>query len=328
MGTRALAVSVLLIGCTHSAGTPPSHIAPASDATAWIADPCFVSDTTARSADTLFLIETGETSGGAPATSSGCSAAHVPSTPRQPVVVTGSIRRELNLLELAEAPVVPGGMRLDVIITRDTKFLAWAAKSPRYLMAPLPWSVTYVFVPARVTNARAIPTPAERDSLARQAVSVDARGAAEPFPWISDSACAVAAVAPAAAPPSIIAYPSDDATARQLAERIVSLAGAKSPAAWVSSAFGDHASGVRLRISAMHHDAIADALAHGRIAGAVIPVERDPRAVCFTSSSFRVPAGAIPLVDVRDYAVVRRGSGAAFVVDPNGSLYFYKRGAP
>jgi hypothetical protein len=226
---------------------------------------------------------------------------------------------------LDERLVAAGGRRPDVLVTRDADVLAYAGRRSDYVTAALPWNSTYVLVAARPIPAATVPSSAERDALARDAVTADARGAAEPFAWRDDPGCVAAMPVRPTAPRLVVAYAAGDAIARQLAERIVSLSGASPLPAWLAAALGQPARAAR--IAAVPADSIPDVLAAGRAAAAVLPLARDPRTPCGTRDNARVPAGAIPLVDSRAHVIVRRGSGAALLVAPDGSLHFIRWGA-
>jgi hypothetical protein len=321
---QLIAATIILLGCAPGPGSAPSRSAPsAALPSAWAADPCVVADTSAPTADTLFAIGVVVSS-----TAFECSAVRVPSDATPPVVVSLPVPAGVDLRELLDGAMLSaGGHRPDVIVTRDADVLAYAAGPAGYLIAALPWSATYLLIPARASASITLPPPAERDALARDAVATDARGAAEPFPWLTDSACAAIAAVPIADPRPVVAYAAGDATARQLAERIVSLAGASAEAPWVAAALGRNAPGGKMRIAALPADSIPKALATGGAAAAVLPIARDPRTVCATAGNARVPAGAVPLVDARAHVIVRRGSGAAFTIGADGSLHFFRQSA-
>ncbi len=117
-----------------------------------------------------------------------------------------------------------GAYRLDVLVTDDANVIAYASGRANYLVVALPWSVTYVLVPARATPVIGSLTPEKRDAIAHNALTADARGAAEPFPWLTDSSCAITASIATDRAGQVIGYPAGNATARELAERVVSLA--------------------------------------------------------------------------------------------------------
>jgi hypothetical protein len=306
---RLIAATIILLGCAPGSGSAPAHgAAPTAIPSAWATGSFVVADTTAPTADTLYAIGAGPQNDGLP-----------------PVVVSLTVPPGADLREFLDGA---GGHRADVLVTRDANVIAYAASRADYLSVALLWSSTYLLLPARTSARIILPTTAERNALARDVVTSGARGAAEPFPWLTDSACAVVATAPSAPSLPLMGYTAGDVTARQLAERIVALAGANPQAPWVSATLGHLPHGVDVHTAAMRDELLAEALASGRIMGAVVPIGRDPRTSCFTASNERVRAGAVPLVDTRAYVIVRRGSGAAFTVGADGSLHFLRRSAP
>jgi hypothetical protein len=305
---RLISATIILLGCALNNGVvpAPAPIAPVAVLpSAWAVDPAIVADTTAPTADSLYAIGV------------------VRQYDREPPVIVPYVASPgADLREILDGR---GAYRLDVLVTEDANVIAYAAGRANLLVAALPWSATYVLVPARARSEVTVPSPAERSALARDAVTTDARGAAEPFPWITDAGCAATAAVAAAEPRPVVAYAAGDATARQLAERIVSLAGANAAAPWIAAAFGGHPTGLKLRIAPLDADSIGMALAAGSVAAAVLPVARDPRTSCATAGNAHVTASAIPLVDTRAHVIVRRGSGAAFTIAANGSLHFFPR---
>jgi hypothetical protein len=229
------------------------------------------------------------------------------------------------------------GRRPDVLVTIDAAVIAYAERRGEHVSVALPWSATYALVPA-MSTAGPPPSREQRDALARDAVTSDARGAEEPFAWLADTACAEPLTAPGRAAVPVVVYPTGDPIARQLAERVVALAGVAAPASWLASltATGDARGTPRapgasrappLRVSPVPSDSVRAMLASGRVIAAVMPIARDPRTRCGTRDGRRAPRGALPLVDSRAHALVRRGSGAAFVIASDGSLTFVRQGA-
>jgi hypothetical protein len=99
--------------------------------------------------------------------------------------------------------------------------------------------------------------------------------------------------------------------ARELAERIRALSAEREP----------------MPIGPVAAASLPDWMANGRVAAGVLPLARDPRTPCGTRGNARVPAGAVPLVDARAHLIIRRGSGAAVLVAPDGSFRFVRRAA-
>jgi hypothetical protein len=196
---------------------------------------------------------------------------------------------------------------IDLLVTDDAAALSYAASRPELATHPLPWDRTYVLL-AR-GSAPAV-TPAWREGLARDAVHVDARSADAPAWWTAFPECVGlppegAAPAPMSRP--LIVYPRDDATARDLAGRLVALEG--------------EGGGPAVRVAGLAPGELAAALASGQSAQFVIPVPRDAPEPCRTVRRLvaRAPwlslvTQIVPLVDTRRQVVWRR-SAAAFTVD-------------
>jgi hypothetical protein len=212
------------------------------------------------------------------------------------------------------------------VVSRDPDLLDYARRRSGYLVQALPWNTTYVLVTAGADSAPSGPSDAQREALARDAVTGDARGALGPFGWLTDPACLHEIPRATAAPRSIVAYPTGDAIARQIAERTVSLAAGGSREAWLPAVLARNST-TGARIASVDPDSITRALTTGRAAAAIIPVARDWTTPCGTRANLPLPRGAIALVDARDHIIVRLGSGATVLIDASGALHAVKRGA-
>jgi hypothetical protein len=290
---------------------------------------CIIEDASASTADTVFVIGIGigaGVSGAMPVSTSAYCDAYRGRSLSGPVVIRAEAAAGSDLRDVLDLGAgTPNGERPGVVVTRDPDVLDYARRRGAYIVATLPWTSTYVLLSAN-SGTTLVPSVAEREALARDAVRTDARAATEPFTWLSDSVCAhLPEGVPPAVPGAVIAYVVGDATSRQLAERIVSLAAAEQGIRWLDAALGTRRPGP-LRVTAMQADSIHSALASGRALAAVMAIDRDPRTRCGTQGDAPVRAGVIPLVDIRAHAIVRRGSGAAFLVAPDGSLHFFIRG--
>ena len=207
---------------------------------------------------------------------------------------------------LTLAPSVSGDLRdaidqgTDLVQTTDPALLDYARRRPGVTAVALPWSWTYVLVlPARSAGlGHAIPTDTAgfQTGIARDAVRADARAAAGPFWWDARAACA-AKPAPKArrAPTDAIAYPAEDSIARDLAERIVALAGGNVTARALAADSFD----VALRLETER--------------GYVFGLPRQALVPCRESAHWPALAAVVPLVDTRPYAVLRRGAPALVV---------------
>ncbi|MDE3127837.1 MAG: hypothetical protein KGL38_07515, partial [Gemmatimonadota bacterium] len=185
---------------------------------------------------------------------------------------------------------------------------------------PLAWDRTYALLVPAADSTIAIPSPAERDEMARDAVQADVRGATLPLPWPGEGACPGPAGSPPANTPAVLAYAAGDAIARQLAERVVALASPGARPAWIPGWLARQMA----RTRPAPRDSIAALLATWRAGAAVTYFARVPQFPC--DSLGAVPPGyaAVPLVDSRAHALVRRGSGVAFYVTDDGGLRFVR----
>lgn len=289
---------------------------------------CFVADTAAAPADTLHVIAVSLPAPGALRTD--CTGSTAPPANPTPVVnhvlATGSDLRDV--LDRG----IPGtaGRRPDVVVTNDPEVLDYAALRGDYRSIPLPWTRTYVFIAPMLDSVTATPSTDARDEFARDAVRADVRGARPPFPWGADSVCQGPQGPPIATPMPVIGYAAGDAIAREIAERIVALAGASAAPAWIPAPLER----TTLRTQAVPADSIRAALGEGRIGGAVTFLSRTwsaggaPPVLCRESGAIAAGYAALALVDSRDHVLVRRGSGAIFYIGADGTLWFAGPHAP
>lgn len=333
--------AAVLFACSATAGNVPSRPSPVGPAdTNWVTPECHIADTTASPSDQLFVVGEVLHAAGSTSLRTNCNGP-IPIATRPLAVVTRLPPFDTDLRELIDAPVGPASLeRPDVLVTRDPVVLAYGASRADFMIEPLPWTTTYVIATATQTSAQTEPTLTERDAIARDAVTADVRGAVEPFAWRTDASCMTSPVAGtntratthattrAANAPSVIAFAANDVIAQQLAERMVSLLNANERDAWIAAAFGRRTNSVGARIAPVPTDSLDSILATGRAIAAVLPIARDPRTPCTTRDNAQVPLGAIPLVDSRAHVLVRRGSGAAFFVAPDGTLQFIPRARP
>ncbi len=200
----------------------------------------------------------------------------------------------------------------NLVQSRDPDLLDYARRRPGLTVAPLPWDRTYVLVlPAWSTAVRAaLPadTAAFQAALAGDAVRGDARAAAGPFWWEGLAACPMPRSPQArAAYEDAIGYPTGDAIARALAERIVALAGAG-----VGSA-------AALTARAIPGGRLTATVRQGDLRGYVLRLPRHAPVPCREASVFPPDAAIVPLVDSRPSAVLQRGT-PALAVEWDGAL--------
>jgi hypothetical protein len=180
----------------------------------------------------------------------------------------------------------------DVLVTDDPAVLSYAATRPDLDAAPLPWDRTYVLVPA----AGAVDHPA----VGPDAVRVEAR-APDGIPWWRTGSTCAPPVSlggrTAARGSRRIAYPRGDPVARDVANRLVALAG---PAT----------------ASALAADALAGELRSPRSAAYVLALPRGVLDPCLATEQLAAripwldPGRVTPLLDVRRQAVLRGGRPA------------------
>jgi hypothetical protein len=193
---------------------------------------------------------------------------------------------------------VDGGA--DVVITGDPAVADYAARRGGYSALPLPWSRTYVLlVPGGIEALGFEDGAGFRDALARDAVRTWARGAEGARWW--DSVDCRRAPSAAASPSPAVVYPSSDAAARALAERIV--ATARSGA--VTRPVADGQLGL--------------AIARGLGTAYVASVPFLPLVPCREVAGWPNGARVVPLIDTRRTAVVRDGT-PPLRVDHDGGI--------
>ncbi|MFQ5747636.1 MAG: ABC transporter substrate-binding protein [Gemmatimonadota bacterium] len=239
--------------------------------------------------------------------------------------------------------LLEGGV--DVLIARDPAAVEYAITLPGYRSSPLLWDRTEVLLapalrPAEGEEAghwsRSL-AGVPLEGLARDAVRAEARPTRPPHWWEESSACRPMPSASGEPNPSgsarapleaRIVYRQGNRTARDIAERLVALAGpgrtpgpAEAPLVRLA---GRLAGGrVPLRTAALDDPAFASALRRGLDAGYILSVPRRVDDACAARRSLleRAPwilapgtgaAGgfrgvAVPLVDTRARAVVRKG---------------------
>ncbi|HET6836787.1 MAG TPA: hypothetical protein VFH24_02025 [Gemmatimonadales bacterium] len=180
----------------------------------------------------------------------------------------------------------------DLMVTREPALLEYAARRPGFAVHPLPWSRTYALIQMeQAPPLAAATTELERESLARDAVQVDARAAEPPF-WWTESSC-TAANLPAASPRSDrVVYLREDEVARALAERLVALAGPRE----------------RLTAAGLDHWQMTSALRQGSERAYVISLPKQPIQPCRDLAELPAGTRIRPLIDSRAHAIVRHGA--------------------
>ena len=198
---------------------------------------------------------------------------------------------------------------VDLLVTRDSTALNYAATLPQFHAIPLAWQRTRLLLtPVPLRNSPAA-NPEAREQLAVDAVRGEARGAHGPFWWESQD-CGVAALSSPARtvlPPRVV-YDDADAASRDLAERLVGLQ-------------------VFQRANGVSREAMAAALRRGTGAGYIVSVFSSPQEPCYELQELMEAAPwldpqtmIVPLVETRLQAIVRRGA-AGVTVEGDGGLH-------
>jgi hypothetical protein len=193
---------------------------------------------------------------------------------------------------------VPGDLRdvldsgADLLVTHDAALVEYAANHRDLQVFPLPWSRSYVLV--QPSAAEPLPTAISADSvrgsLARDAVTADARPAAAG--WEPPACGRSGAPERSGRPAPRLAYPARDPVARGLAERIVALSGSDSD----------------LRIVPLADSALAASLRAGAEQGYVLALSPNPEDFCSFGPPIPAHAAIHSLIETRAHAIVRRGS--------------------
>jgi hypothetical protein len=218
--------------------------------------------------------------------------------------------------------VSPGDVRdlldkgVDLLVTREPAALDYAATLTQFQSLPLAWQQIYVLLaPGRTRISPSLPEGA-RQALAADAIRGEARGAEGPFWWQTLPDCEIADPQPRG--PSSggrIVYDGRDSAARDLAERFVALAAASGsgPAALVDALFPDRAARSTQRAAGLTGEALVLARRRGIDAAYIVAFDRRPLDPCrelqavVEGAPWLDPETAVPLVDTRLRAIVRRG---------------------
>jgi hypothetical protein len=197
---------------------------------------------------------------------------------------------------------IDGGV--DVVVSGDPDLLEYAGRRPGLTRVPLPWSRLYLLLlPSGGSGGAALPadTAGFRAALAQNVVRTDARGAGSST-WADSAARCAPASAPTSSRSQAIAYPAGDPTARELAERLVALGGPAAPT-----------------VRPLQPDSFAALLRLGDAGGFIVSGPLVTPVPCVESSGWPSGARAIPLVETRAHAVVRRGA-PAMAIELDGAV--------
>jgi hypothetical protein len=196
---------------------------------------------------------------------------------------------------------------------------------------PLEWQRTHVLLtPGRARTSPQLSAEA-RQALADDAVRGEARGALGPFWWQSLQACEVAYSQPreqSTSKSGRIVYDGSDSAARDLAERLVGLAGSSGPgaAAVLDALLPDRPRRTYQRAAGLTGEALASARRRGNDAGYIMALDRHPLDPCremqgvLDTVEWVDPNTIVPLVDTRLRAIVRRGRSGVTAEGDGGLL--------
>jgi len=229
---------------------------------------------------------------------------------------------------------------VDLLVTSDPTVTSYAAARPDMQSLPLPWDKTYVLLVPRHTQAGASSGTSAADSvraaLARDAVRGDARPTMPPYWWRETRGCTADAPGQTRAPISSlqssatrIVYRSDDAVARQVAQRLVALAampGAGGSGSLLATLAPELAVGRALTADGLDASGFVAAMAGGQALAYVEALPARPVAPCQRIQGLLAAApwlpgasAVIPLIDTHARAIMR-ADRLSFVIDWDGVL--------
>jgi hypothetical protein len=182
----------------------------------------------------------------------------------------------------------------DLVQTGDPDLLDYASRRPGLTPVALPWNRTYLLLLPDNGPGLGAAVPADtagfRAALARNVVRTEARPA-DGSAWPDSAARCSRAPATRPSSSSAIVYPAADATARELAERLVALGGPSG-----------------LAVRGLEPDSLSAALRRGDARAFVVSGPRVTAGPCVESSAWPAGVRAVPLVETRPHAIVRRGA--------------------
>jgi hypothetical protein len=209
-------------------------------------------------------------------------------------------RPPLRILMAPRDPRDLLGTGIDLLLTRDPATLAYAATLPQFQVVPLEWQrLQAVLLPAPPPPRELPVTDEGRQRFVQDAIRGDARGASPPFWWTAADACQgtpARVEAPSSISPRIV-YDGSDTAARDVAERLVAVAG-----------------GNYQRAAALVGASLQQALGRGADAGYVVSLQRRPLDPCRELAFLMETAPwldrqtIVPISETRLHAIVRRGT--------------------
>ena len=261
-------------------------------------------------------------------------------TSRSPTAAVITIARDgrspLRFLNASSDPRDRLDQPVDLLLTRDASALAYAVTLPQFQSVPLAWDRTLALTaPSRPRSTATLPVDA-RDTLAKDAVRGEARGALGPFWWEMVTDCPVLPPATRAATPFAprIVYDRADDAARDVAERFVAVVRAPdTSAALLDLLLPDRPSRTYQRTAALTGEALSRARRLGNDAGYLMALDARPLDPCrelqvlTEALPWLEPQAIVPLVETRPRAVVRKGVGG-LTAEWDGGLQIASGGGP
>ena len=193
----------------------------------------------------------------------------------------------------------------DLAVTRDPDAIAYAQGLAEFRVVPLPWDRRYWLISSPPFPAATAIDSAARQGLATDVVSGTAR-AADTGPRIQ--ACLTRMDRPRE-PRRRVAYVEGDQTGRELAERMVALAGP------------------RFTLATMSAPEIRSSLVSDPEAAYVLPFPVLPFTWCPMSLALPDWFTLAPLIDTRPHLILRKGAGRV-TIDADGTARILPPGAP
>ena len=219
---------------------------------------------------------------------------------------------------------------VDAITTVDPAAIDYARALRSYTVTPIGWNRTYVLgthgmLPA---DSASVAVPAAAAASLQEAVRAETRAAEAPFWWQKAECSSSSFLSPRTNVRNRnIVYPSSDAMARGIAERLVALAWplARAPD-WLRAQLGEYSALGPLAAVGVDQRTLLETLRSGRALAVVTALPRPARALCITTNDAATAAllsgwRVSPLLDARDY-LVQRGTLGRVLVDGSGNISF------
>jgi hypothetical protein len=216
------------------------------------------------------------------------------------------------------------------LTTADPAAIDYARALRGYTVTPIGWNRTYVLGTHRMllADSASAAVPAAAGTSLQEAVRAETRAAEAPFWWQKAECGPIAFLPPRTNLRNRnIVYPSSDAIARGIAERLVALAWplARAPD-WLRAQLGDYSALGPLAAVGVDQRTLLETLRGGRALAVVTSLPRPVRALCISTNDAAAAAllsgwRVSPLLDARDY-LVQRGTLGRVLLDGSGNISF------